>query len=97
MKHVVFSILWLLFLGQVFGQKVVNKEPYVNMDFRKILYVNYDNPVYISTGKYGALNVAVNNGTIKKTTKAGKYIIKPKECRETIVTLTGPGFRRQIQ
>jgi gliding motility-associated GldM-like protein len=78
------------------GQEVTNESPYVNNDFKKYLYVNFDNPVYISTGKYKSLKIKVSNGKITKTKTPGKYLIKPERCETTIVTLIGSGYRKEF-
>jgi hypothetical protein len=96
MKQLLFLFLSILNLNIALGQKVVNTDPYVNMDFRKALYVEFDNPIHISTGKYKSLNVSVNNGTIRKTGVPGKFIVRPNRCAPIIVTLSSPGYRKEF-
>ncbi|MCX6319580.1 MAG: GldM family protein [Bacteroidetes bacterium] len=91
-------ILWNLFLPMLFhGQQVSNESPYVNTDFKKYLYVGFENPVYLSTGKYKSLKIEVSNGTIKKTGEPGKYLITPDSHEKEIVSLNGSGYFKQFE
>jgi hypothetical protein len=87
MKRILVIFCSILVPALLLGQQISNENPYVNTDFKKYLYVNFDNPVYISTGKYKSLKIEVSNGTITKTDEPGKYLIKPERCETTIVTL----------
>jgi hypothetical protein len=97
MKQILGIICSLFISTFLLGQQIYNENPYVNNDFKKYLYVNFDNPVYISTGKFKLLKIEVSNGTVTKTGEAGKYLIKPERCETTIVTLIAPGYRKQFE
>jgi len=91
-------IVFCLYVSKLsLAQQVTNEGPYVNTDFKKYLYVGFENPVYISTGKYKSLKIEINNGTITKTKEPGKYLVKPDDCKTTIVTLIGPQYRKQFE
>ena len=80
-----------------FSQEVTNETPYVNTDFKKYLYVNYENPIYISTGHFASMKVEVSNGTIIKGKEPGKYIVKPERCETTIITVHAPGYKKEFE
>ncbi|MBN8673601.1 MAG: hypothetical protein J0L56_05680 [Chitinophagales bacterium] len=95
-RKIILAVLIFLSLNSL-GQEVTNESPYVNNDFKKYLYVNFDNPIYISTGKYKSLKIETSNGTITKTNTPGKYLIKPERCETTLITLSRPGYSRLFE
>src|SRR5688572_28127392 len=77
------------------GQQIVSNEvPHVSMDFKKYLYVGFENPVYITTGNIKSLKVSTDNGTITATGKKGSYLIKPENRGTATITLSGHNYKK---
>ncbi len=96
MKYTILQIFLFLNL-YCLGQKVVNNQaPHVATDFKKYLYVNYDNPIYITTGSIKSLKVSTDNGAITETNKKGAYLIKPEKTGTTIITLSGQNYKKDF-
>jgi hypothetical protein len=77
------------------GQVVVkNESPHVAMDFKKYLYVGFQNPIYITTGNIKSLRVSTDNGSITATGKKGHYLIKPRKSGTATITLSGQNYKK---
>ena len=88
----------LLFSNFLFGQiTITNQSPHVSTDFKKILYLGFENPVNINTGSIKNLKVSVQNGTIKKTVIPGKVLITPINSGVTTIVLTGNNFKKSFE
>lgn len=95
-----FTISFISFFFSLicFGQLTVdNHSPHVATDFKKYLYVGFDNPIYITGGNVKALKVSVDNGTIASTGKKGYYLVKPTNVGTATVKLEGNGYKKEFR
>ena len=81
-----------------FGQQTVNNQsPYITTDFKKYLYVGFDNPIHISTGNFKSLRVSADNGSITSTGSKGFYLIKPERVGTSTITLSGDNYKKEFR
>ena len=94
MKYIFFH-LFLSISTYCIGQKDVNNQsPYVATDFKKYLYVGYDNPIYITTGNFNSLKVSTDNGLLTFTDNKGYFLINPEKVGTATITLSGENYSK---
>jgi len=77
--------------------EVSSSSPNVFVDSRKFLYLDAENPVFISTGKFKSVKVSMINGIIKKSETTGKYLATPdvNSFHSTII-LEAKNFKQEF-
>lgn len=97
MKYSISLLIYFYSLSCLGQQTVNNPSPYVATDFKKYLYVGFDNPIHITTGNIKLLQVSTDNGSIVSTGKKGSFLIKPEKAGTATITLSGDNFKKKFK